>query len=130
MSNEMRDLALKMAQILDKKGAIDIEILEVSHLTSITDYFLFASGRNIQAVHSLSEDLEDKLAEEQIVARRRDGVHDSRWIVLDFGGVIVHLFHPEERLYYNIERLWRDGENQVPFVSIDKIESSDEASNS
>ena len=122
MQNEMRDLALKMAQILDKKGALDIEILEVSHLTSITDYFLIASCRNIQAVHSLSEDLEDKLAEEQIFPRRRDGVHESRWIVLDFGGVIVHLFHPEERLYYNIERLWRDGENLVPFVSIDNEE--------
>ena len=119
MHNEMRELALKMARILDKKGALDIEILEVTHLTSITDYFLIASGRNIQAVRSLSEDLEDKLAEEQIVPRRRDGLHESRWIVLDFGGVIVHLFHPEERLYYNIERLWRDGENLVPFVSID-----------
>lgn len=122
MHNEMRELALKMAQILDKKGALDIEILEVTHLTSITDYFLIASGRNIQAVRSLSEDLEDKLAEEQIFPRRRDGIHESRWIVLDFGGVIVHLFHPEERLYYNIERLWRDGENLVPFVSIDDQE--------
>ena len=119
MHNEMRELALKMARILDKKGALDIEILEVTHLTSITDYFLIASGRNIQAVRSLSVDLEDKLAEEQIFPRRRDGLHESRWIVLDFGGVIVHLFHPEERLYYNIERLWRDGENLVPFVSID-----------
>ncbi len=119
MHNKMRELALKMARILDKKGALDIEILEVTHLTSITDYFLIASGRNIQAVRSLSEDLEDKLAEEQIFPRRRDGLHESRWIVLDFGGVIVHLFHPEERLYYNIERLWRDGENLVPFVSID-----------
>ena len=119
MHNEMRELALKMARILDKKGALDIEILEVTHLTSITDYFLIASGRSIQAVRSLSEDLEDKLAEEQIFPRRRDGLHESRWIVLDFGGVIVHLFHPEERLYYNIERLWRDGENLVPFVSID-----------
>ena len=119
MHNEMRELALKMARILDKKGALDIEILEVTHLTSITDYFLIASGRNIQAVRSLSEDLEDKLAEEQIFPRRRDGLHESRWIVLDFGGVIVHLFHPEERLYYNIERLWRDGEILVPFVSID-----------
>lgn len=119
MHNEMRELALKMARILDKKGALDIEILEVTHLTSITDYFLIASGRNIQAVRSLSEDLEDKLAEEQIFPRRRDGLHESRWIVLDFGGVIVHLFHPEERLYYIIERLWRDGENLVPFVSID-----------
>ena len=114
MHNEMRELALKMARILDKKGALDIEILEVTHLTSITDYFLIASGRNIQAVRSLSEDLEDKLAEEQIFPRRRDGLHESRWIVLDFGGVIVHLFHPEERLYYNIERLWRDGENSLP----------------
>ena len=119
MHNEMRELALKMARILDKKGALDIEILEVTHLTSITDYFLIASGRNIQAVRSLSEDLEDKLAEEQIFPRRRDGLHESRWIGLDFGGVIVYLFHPEERLYYNIERLWRDGENLVPFVSID-----------
>ena len=119
MHNEMRELALKMARILDKKGALDIEILEVTHLTSITDYFPIASGRNSQAVRSLSEDLEDKLAEEQIFPRRRDGLHESRWIVLDFGGVIVHLFHPEERLYYNIERLWRDGENLVPFVSID-----------
>lgn len=124
MQTEMRNLALKMAQILDKKGAVDIEILEVTHLTSITDYFLIASGRNIQAVRSLSEDLEDKLAEEQIFPRRRDGVHESRWIVLDFGGVIVHLFHPEERLYYNIERLWRNGENLVPFVSIDDEEKN------
>ena len=68
----------------------------------------------MQAVRALSEDLEDKLAEENIFPRRRDGMHESRWIVLDFGGVIVHLFHPEERLYYNIERLWRDGENSLP----------------
>lgn len=114
MHDEMRKLALKMAAILNNKGAIDIEILNVADMTTITDYFLIASGRNVQAVRALSEDLEDKLAEENIFPRRRDGMHESRWIVLDFGGVIVHLFHPEERLYYNIERLWRDGENALP----------------
>lgn len=114
MHDEMRKLALKMAAILNNKGAIDIEILNVADMTTITDYFLIASGRNVQAVRALSEDLEDKLAEENIFPRRRDGMHESRWIVLDFGGVIVHLFHPEERLYYNIERLWRDGENSLP----------------
>ena len=114
MHDEMRQLALKMAAILNNKGAIDIEILNVADMTTITDYFLIASGRNVQAVRALSEDLEDKLAEENIFPRRRDGMHESRWIVLDFGGVIVHLFHPEERLYYNIERLWRDGENALP----------------
>ena len=114
MHDEMRRLALKMAAILNNKGAIDIEILNVADMTTITDYFLIASGRNLQAVRALSEDLEDRLAEENIFPRRRDGMHESRWIVLDFGGVIVHLFHPEERLYYNIERLWRDGENSLP----------------
>ncbi len=114
MHDEMRRLALKMAAILNNKGAIDIEILNVADMTTITDYFLIASGRNVQAVRALSEDLEDRLAEESIFPRRRDGMHESCWIVLDFGGVIVHLFHPEERLYYNIERLWRDGENSLP----------------
>ena len=116
---ENRELALKMAEILDQKGALDIQILEVTHLTSITDYFLVASGRNVQSVRSLSEDLEDKLAEENILPRRREGMHESRWIVLDYATVIVHIFHPEERQFYNIERLWQDGTNQVPFVSID-----------
>ena len=116
---ETRELALKMAQILDKKGALDIQILEVDHLTSITDYFVIASGRNVLSVRSLSEDLEDKLAEEGVTPRRRDGMHDSRWIVLDFASVIVHIFHPEERAYYNIERLWQDGTNQVAFVPVE-----------
>ena len=59
-----KELALRAAKILDEKGANNIEILEVSHLTSITDYFVIANGRNIQSVRSLAEDLEDKLTEE------------------------------------------------------------------
>lgn len=116
---ENRALALKMAEILDQKGALDIQVLEVTHLTSVTDYFIIASGRNVMSVRSLSEDLEDKLAEEDILLRRKEGMHESRWIVLDYASVIVHIFHPEERQYYNIERLWQDGTNQVPFTSIE-----------
>ena len=116
---DARNLVLKMAEILDKKGALDIQILEVDHMTTITDYFLIASGRNVQSVRSLAEDLEDKLAEEGLLPRRREGMHESRWILLDYANVIVHLFHPEERNYYNIERLWQDGTNQVPFVGVE-----------
>ena len=68
-----KELALKAAKILDEKGANDIEILEVAHLTSITDYFVIANGRNIQSVRSLAEDLEDKLTEEGIEPRRKEG---------------------------------------------------------
>ena len=116
---ENRALALKMAEILDQKGALDIQVLEVTHLTTVTDYFIIASGRNVMSVRSLSEDLEDKLAEEDILPRRKEGMHESRWIVLDYASVIVHIFHPEERQYYNIERLWQDGTNQVAFTSVE-----------
>jgi len=117
---ETRELALKIAQILDKKGALDMTILEVGHMTSITDYFVIASGRNVQSVRSLAEDLEDKLAEEGVEPRRREGMHESKWIVQDYASVIVHLFHPEERAFYNIERLWQDGTNQVEFTSVEE----------
>ncbi len=116
-----KELALKAARFLDQKGADDIEILEVSHLTSITDYFVIANGRNIQSVHSLAEDLEDKLAEDDVVPRRKEGIRESKWIVLDYAHVIVHIFHPEERKFYNIERLWEDGTNQVEFIPLNGI---------
>lgn len=122
---DSRTLAIKAAKILDEKGANDIIILEVGHMTSITDYFVIANGRNIQSVRSLSEDLEDKLAAEGLEPRRKEGERESKWIVLDYAHVIVHIFHPEERRYYNIERLWQDGSNQVPFLSIENMESGE-----
>ena len=114
---EPKALAEKIAELLDKKGATDIQILEVGHLTSITDFFVVASGRNIQAVHTLAEDLEDQLAEMDVLPRRKEGGNAAKWIVLDYAHVIVHIFHPDERQYYNIERLWQDGQNQMPFIS-------------
>ena len=112
---EAKDFAKKIAEILDNKGATDIQILEVGHMTSITDFFVVASGRNVQFVHTLADDLEDKLAEEGITPRRKEGKNGSRWIVLDYAEVIVHIFHPEERSHYNIERLWQDGTNDERF---------------
>ena len=114
---EAKAFATKVAGILDEKGATDIQILEVGHMTSITDFFVVASGRNVQNVHTLAEDLEDKLAEEGIEPRRKEGKNGARWIVLDYAHVIVHIFHPEERQYYDIERLWRDGGNEEHFES-------------
>lgn len=116
---DSKALASRIAQILDDKGATDIQILEVGHMTSITDFFVVASGRNVQNVHTLAEDLEDKLAEEGVEPRRKEGKNGARWIVLDYAHVIVHIFHPEERQYYNIERLWQDGTNNEHFETKD-----------
>ena len=113
---EPKDLALEIARVLDSKKAENITILKVDQLTSITDYFVICSGRSAQAVHTLYEEVSDRMAEKGIAFRRNDGVRESRWIVLDYSSVIVHIFHPEEREHYNIERLWADGTNQVEFV--------------
>lgn len=118
--NEARELALKIAAALDKKKGENITILNVNHLTSITDYFVITSAKNTVQVRAMAEDVEEKLSEIGIDARRKEGYADSRWVVLDYGSVIVHIFHIDEREYYNIERLWMDGSNQVPFTAIDE----------
>lgn len=110
-----KELAIRIAEILDTKKGEDITILDVNHLTTVTDYFVIAGARNVLQTRAMAEELEDKLSEEGIEARRRDGYGDSRWIVLDYSSVIVHIFHFEERENYNIERLWMDGSNRLTF---------------
>ena len=111
MEQEM--LVKTIAKVLDDKKAIDIRALRVGHLTVITDYMLLASGRNILQTKALAEDVEDKMAELGVPLRSREGQQEGRWIVLDYGTVLVHIFHPEAREYYHLEKLWSDGENEV-----------------
>ncbi len=101
--------AVEFARALDNKRALDIQVLDVRHLTIITDYMVLASARSTLAVKALSDELDEKLG----APARRDGYHDGRWIVMDYGMVLVHLFHEEERQFYNLERLWTDGSNSV-----------------
>lgn len=115
-----KELALRIAEILDSKKGEDIAVLDVNHLTSVTDYFVIAGARSTLQARAMAEEVEEKLMEEEgLEARRRDGYGDSRWIVLDYASVIVHVFHYEEREVYNIERLWMDGSNRVPFSAKD-----------
>ena len=111
MEQEM--LLRTIAKVLDDKKALDIRAFRVGHLTVITDYMLLASGRNILQTKALAEDVEDKMAELGVPLRTREGAQEGRWIVLDYGTVLVHIFHPEAREYYHLERLWTDGSNEV-----------------
>jgi ribosome-associated protein len=115
-----KELAVRIAEVLSSKRGEDVLVLNVGHLTSITDYFVIASGRNTIAVRALAEEVEEKLAAEGCESRRHEGMNEARWVVVDYASVIVHIFHIEERQYYNIERLWMDGSNQVSFESSDQ----------
>ena len=115
---ESTELALRIAQILFDKKALDITVLRVGHMTVITDYMVIASGRSALQVKSLADDVDDALAVEGVTLRAKEGQGEGRWIVLDYGTVLVHIFHPEDRQFYHLERLWEDGENRVtlPFL--------------
>lgn len=109
-----KELALRIVEILDEKKAENILVLDVAHLTSIAEYFVICSARNTVQVGTMAEDVEEKLIEEEnMEARRKEGYREARWVVLDYASVLVHIFHEQEREYYNIERLWMDGSNVI-----------------
>lgn len=110
---EARQMAEKIARILYKKKAEDILVLDVSGMTVITEFMVIASGRNFLQTKALADDVDDALAEEGIALRAREGKDEGKWIVLDYGSVLVHLFHPEDREFYHLERLWDDGKNRI-----------------
>ena len=106
---------LRLCGILYNKKAEDITAIHVGDRTIVADWFLIASGRNITHVKALCDDLEDQAAAIGLIAKRKEGYEQGRWIVLDFGFALVHLFHPEERLYYNMERLWDEHDNVIHY---------------
>jgi len=92
----------------DAKQAEDLVALDVSEPLPLTDIFLLASGRNERNVLAIAEEIEDRLSELGAKTLRREGRSEGRWVLLDFGDIVVHVFHEEDRMYYALERLWRD----------------------
>lgn len=114
MTLQPKELALRMAEIMRNKRAESLLVLEIGHLTVIADAMVIGNGRSMVQVKALADAVEEQLAEEGIQPLRREGYAEGRWIVLDYGAVIVHIFHEQEREYYHLERLWMDGSNSVP----------------
>ncbi len=110
---DQRQIALAAAKALDAKRAKDIVALKVDEMTVITDYMVIATGRSVPQVKALVEHVEEELARLDVFARRREGVAEGRWCVLDYGDVMVHIFHEQDREYYQLERLWSDGTNEL-----------------
>jgi len=113
MSSEIKKFALEVGEILKNKNAIDIQIIDVSHQTIITDFFIIATGKNVPNVKALVDELKIKLGRVEKFPTRVEGQKEARWVVMDYTDVLVHIFHKEEREFYNLERLWIDGDNII-----------------
>jgi len=107
-SPRARELVNLAAIAADSKQAEDLVALDVSGPLPLTDIFLLATGRNERNVVAIAGEIEDKMIEAGVKTLRREGRAEGRWVLLDFGDLVVHVFHEEDRMYYSLERLWKD----------------------
>ena len=105
-----KELAILAAKALDSKKGLDIKVMEVTHLTSLADYFVICTGGSNTQINALCDAVEEKLEKEgDEKAMHREGHRGGTWVLLDYGCIVVHVFNNEAREFYSLERLWNDG---------------------
>ena len=105
-SEQMMRLVL---EALDAKKAENVRVIDISEVSVLADYFIIANGTNRSQIQALSDAVEEKLGRNGYATKQVEGYDNANWILLDFGDVIVHIFDSENRLLYDLERIWRDG---------------------
>ncbi len=106
-----------IVKAIDSKRGEDIKAIRISDLTIISDYFIIANGNSSTQVKAIADEVEFKMKEAGVSPIRIEGYQSANWIVLDYSDVVVHIFYKETRAFYNLERLWNDGET----IDIDSL---------
>lgn len=109
MEQKSMEMARLAIEALDDKKAEDIRVIDISEVSVIADYFLIAGGSNRNQIQALCDNVEEILGRAGYPCRQKEGYDTANWILMDFGDVIVHIFDKENRLLYDLERIWRDG---------------------
>ncbi|NLN64505.1 MAG: ribosome silencing factor [Clostridiaceae bacterium] len=106
---EIEEMYNCIIRALEDKKAKDLKVIDIRELTTIAYYFIICSGTSNTHIKTLADEVEYKLKEKDIRPLRREGYNSARWVLLDYGDIVVHIFHEEDRSFYNLERLWQDG---------------------
>lgn len=96
----------QLLEILEDRKAEDIDVIDIRDRSSLCDTFIIASGTSAIHVRSIAENLKARMEEAGVELLHEEGTDTARWILLDYGATIVHLFHPEERAFYSLDKLW------------------------
>lgn len=110
---QTRDKVIALIEIIKEKKGEDIIALDVEDKTIIADWFVICSGTSSLHVKAICDEIDEKYCDLGLELKRIEGYNEARWIVLDFSYILVHIFHPEEREYYNVERLWIDPNTEI-----------------
>lgn len=107
--NTINNTLKKIVNALEDKKAENIQLIDISEVSTVADYFVIANGINISQIQALSDNVEDKLAVDGIRPRSIEGYNTANWILMDYNDFLVHIFDRESRGFYDLERIWRDG---------------------
>ena len=108
------ELARIAIAALEEKKASDIRVIDISEVSVLADYFIIANGTNRAQIQALSDEVSEKMEKAGAFLKQVEWYDNASWILLDFGDVIVHIFGQEDRLLYDLERIWRDGKQVDP----------------
>ncbi len=114
MNEISRNMAKLAIEALEDKKAEDIKVIDISEVSVIADYFIIAGGTNRSQIQALADNVDEKLGRAGHPSKQMEGYDTANWILMDFGDVIVHVFDKENRLLYDLERIWRDGQQVDP----------------
>ena len=117
MTPEPESIALAAAHAASDKKAENIRILDLRKVSSFADYFVICTGTSEPHLKAIASEIREKLREKSGLSPHADGFPASHWVVLDYHGVLIHIFQPEKRAYYDLESLWRDAP-EVPFDEV------------
>lgn len=106
-----KELTKIIVNALEDKKAEDVKIIDITKISVIADYFILASGNNRNQVQALADNVEEFCGKSEQHVRQIEGYDSANWILMDYSDVIVHIFSKEDRLFYDLERIWRDGES-------------------
>lgn len=104
------ELVKIIKKALEEKKAEDITVLDIHKVSTIADYFVIANGTNQNQLTAMQDAVDEAMYKNKVDARQIEGNNKSTWILMDYQDIIVHLFSKEDRLFYDLERIWRDGE--------------------
>lgn len=106
---KIKEMARLAIEALEEKKAEDIRVIDISQVSVIADYFIIANGTNKSQIQTLSDTVEETLGRAGFLLKQKEGFRNANWVLLDFGDIIIHIFDKENRLFYDLERIWRDG---------------------
>lgn len=107
--NNSKEMTKLIIDALEEKKAEEIKVLDIEHVSSIADYFIIASGTNRNQVQAMADSVEETLGRAGVEPKQIEGYQNANWILMDYRDVVVHIFDEENRLFYDLERIWRDG---------------------